>query len=294
MTLSELRYWHWLAIAIAAALLAVLAHRWSEQDAGAASLPADLSGQQQRFERALSGSVQGRPQLQNITVYPRQLTAADGSPRPVHLVTAQYCSGLPEYYDGARRYVWRASLFVFPIPCRPTADLAKSDPRLAEALAERAPGEGNATVLDLLAAARSVYGIGYSYAWWDAHFLLLVGGGCLLLLGVILPNVLHVARFGKLKPARKPKPRAVVPSPVLAAQTDAESADISIGDVPSPNRQDAPPVPVLSGAPLESAVPPPTADADPANFGMKRDDYYPTVRHHDDQPSSGQKTSGRK
>lgn len=299
MTLTELRYWQWLAIGIGAALLAVLARHWSEQDAGAASLPVDLSGQQQRFERALSGHAQGQPLLRNITVYSRQITSAEGSPRPVHLVAAQYCSGLPEYYDGARRFVWRASIFVFPIPYQPTADLARSDPDLAAALARRSPPGGKGTVLDLLAAARSVHGIGFSYAWWDAHFLLIAGGGCLLLMGVILPNVLHVARFGHLKPPRRRKARIAAPSPLegvsaeaVASQAavDAEADGSSSEDIP----QDAPPlIPVLNAKPIKSTANPPTDGSDPSTFGMKRDDYYPTVRHHDEQTPAKPKGAGR-
>jgi hypothetical protein len=280
VTLTELRYWQWLSAAIAAVLIALVVHRWTGQDAGAASILADLSGPQQRFERALSGRVQGQPLLRNITVYLQHITGADGVARPVHLVTAQYCAGSPEQYDGARRYVWRESIFVFPIPYRPTPDLAQSDPALAAAFAKRSPHDGKATVLDLLAAARSVHGIGYSYAWWDAHFLLVVGGGCVLLLGVILPNVLHVARFGQLKRPRIRKARVAAPAAIGAAsETSADEA------VPPPTSQDGPPtapapIPALNAKPIEAMAQPPANSDDPAEFGMNRDDYYPTERHH--------------
>lgn len=280
MTLTELRYWQWLSAAIAAVLVALIVHRWTEQDAGAASIPADLSGQQQRFERALSGRVQGQPLLRNITVYLQHVTGTDGVARPVHLVTAQYCAGSPELYDGARRYVWRESIFIFPIPYWPTSDLAQSDPALAAAFAKRSPRNGNATVLDLLAAARSVHGIGYTYAWWDAHFLLIVGGGCLLLLGVILPNVLHIARFGELKRPRMRKARIAAPA---AVGTESESSADEA--VPEPTSQDALPaapaaIPALNAQPIESIAHPPASSSDASEFGMNRDDYYPTERHH--------------
>lgn len=310
MTLTELRYWQWLAIAIMAALLAVLAHRWSGQDAGAASIPANLSGQEERFERALSGRVQGQPLLRKIAVYPRQITSADGrTARPVHLVTAQYCAGIPEQYNGARRFVWRDSIFVFPIPYHPTPDLAQFDPALAAAFAKRATrAGGNATVLDLLAAARSVHGMGYSYAWWDAHFSLLAGGGCLVLLGVILPNVLHLARFGQLKPARKRKTRTAAPavadsiSPSSAGAATAQaavaaSAASSGEDSPPRAIEDGPPaspsiVPALNAAPIEPTPHSPTSSCDPSEFGMNRDDYYPTVRHHPDATPAERKVRG--
>lgn len=290
MALTELRYWQWLTIAIVAVLIALIVHRWAEQDAGAASMPADLSGPQQRFERALSGRVQGQPMLRNITVYLRQITSLKGTARPVHLVTAQYCTDSPEQYDGARRYVWRESIFVFPIPYRPSADLAQSDPALAAALAKRSPPGGKATVLDLLAAARSVHGAGYAYAWWDAHFLLLVGGGCVLLLGVVLPNVLHVARFGQLKrPQVRKRASSPSPAPAIAlASPGSELADSSTTTALQRTSGAAPAtaaasIRALSAEPVQSTAPAPASSPEAAEFGMDRDDYYPTERHHGDR-----------
>ncbi len=105
-------------------------------------------------------------------------------------------------------------------------------------------------VLDLLAAMRG-RGVRYSYAWWDAHPWPVFGGGSVLLIGIVLPVVINLAAFGTVR-----RPQMVT-----------NAGDLKPAALPAKPAE----TPASGPEPAPGASP-----ADEKDYGMKRDDYYPT------------------
>lgn len=265
MTLSNIRYWQWL---LASALIGSAAAAFHQtQQVGSAELPRDLSGQQARFEKALFGKAQGQPLLRNLSIHPARLAIAGGGTRRIHMIQAEYCTGEAERFAGGWRFVWRDATFIAPAPYRVRTDLGTLDPRAPKLFAAQSHGH-EPTVLDLVAVADSLEGVHYSYAWWEQQPWLTYGLGSVLLLGLICPALIHRSAFGSFR-----RPKAV-----LETQGQPEIAPPG-----APAVAEAVLAPVLE----DEAVAPNPAEAESREYGMRRDDFYPTAKarpEHEAQP----------
>ena len=279
MDLTKLRYWQWVLISLAVGAAAVELRAWAGGLDGAA-VPADLSGQQQRFEKALLGRVEGHALLRNLRVAPLRIPNRSGGSRQAHLIRADFCAGEAEFRNGRGEYVWRDSIFVVPVPYPIRPHLFDSDPSLAQ----RARAGRELTVLDLLDAARSVRGTQYSYAWWDAHPWMTFCGCSVAVIGLIFPALLHLATFGRLTRPREQK--AALRAPVQISPVPSPTPGIfpalqinsAPPDVRAPCNEPAPvaaAAPVLRGERLVSAD---ASESRDASYDMKPEDYYPTGR----------------
>ncbi|HXE52556.1 MAG TPA: hypothetical protein VN541_06040 [Tepidisphaeraceae bacterium] len=252
MSILNWKYWHWMLASLAVGLAAVAIHNWSTGELSGAAVPVDLSSQQQRFETALLGNVEGHAMLRNISVWARSVLDADGNTRTVDVIEADYCTGEIEEHNGRRLYVWRRSRFVVPVPYR--LKTALSDPAVAAAYAARIRNVGNPTVLNLLDAVRAVRKSGYSYAWWDARPWAVFGGGSVLLIGLVVPLLIRLSAVGRLaQPAAKDQTPRQEPAAAPSASLAIEPAPIAATREPEPVTPEH-------------------------EFGMKKDDYYPTER----------------
>lgn len=291
MDLTKLRYFQWVLISLVVGVTTVGLRAWASGLDGATSVPADLSGQQRRFEKALLGQVEGHALMRNIRVSPLRVATSSGGARAAHLVRADCCTGEPELHDGRREYVWRESLFVLPAPYHVGSNLGEADPAVGSELAKRAGAGGEQTVLDLLAAARSAHGTRYSYAWWDSHPWLTFGGASVLVIGFVVPALLHLLAFGQLTrpaeadprpvyleaPRGKPERRHDQPTSPEILHADVDDSEMKASETEAADTRGCltSTVQLQRNDSLASAAETSAQDAD---YRMKPDDYYPTER----------------
>jgi hypothetical protein len=292
MEVGSIKSWHCLFIAIVLGLSVGAARQWAGDPSNPANIPAELTGQQLRFEDAVLGQLEGNPLATNITVTPRQMRGRDGKSHLFHVVSADVSSGLAEKTSAGRRLNRRPTLFLMPVPYQPRVPLENlRGPALPDPAAEFARAS-TPTVLDFLRLAQISRGTEYSYAWWEVHPMLVWTAGSVLVIGILLPAGVNLLAFGSLRRPREEKAdslsdvvSATAPGATTRADDDAaldqmvetmEAAVEPAAPIPIPAEQKpvAPKPKPLSEAPVAPAPAP--AKSDDQAFALKAEDFYPT------------------
>jgi hypothetical protein len=184
--------------------------------------------------------------------------------------------------------------------------------RIAELLRLKEPEEPGSVLAFLERVRLARPGFSYSYQWWRRPRITVAVWtvGMLAVVGGVWPFIASLIAFGTLVPPPRPKeppPPAPRPQPVppqaaqqarpkvdeaalahlreLEAELEASlaagtaSADKPVGDdvPPTQTRASTPSPQVLSGQRLEAV---PAGPTETKVYEAKRDDYYPTERHH--------------
>lgn len=292
MEVGSIKSWHCLLIAIVLGLLVGAARQWAGDPSNPANIPADLSGQQLRFEDAVLGQLEGNPLVSNITVTPWQMRGRDGKSHLFHVVSANVSSGLAEKTSAGRRLNRRPTLFLMPVPYQPQVPLENlRGPALPDPAAEFARAS-TPTVLDFLRLAQISRGTEYTYAWWEVHPMLVWTAGSVLVIGILLPAGVNLLVFGSLRRPREEKGdslqdvvSATAPGAKTRADGDAaldqmvetmEAAVEPTAPIPAEQKPVAPKPKPLSNAPVAPAPAPAAAKSDDQAFGLNAEDFYPT------------------
>lgn len=286
MDVGNIKSWHCMLVAIVLGLSVGAARQWAGGPTGSANIPADLSGQQLRFENAVVGEVEGHRLVTNIAVTPRWIRGRDGISRLFHIVTADVSSGTAEKTGAGRQLQLRPAVFLMPVPYRPRISLESFRSPSVQNPAGEFSRTAIPTVLDFLRLAQMSRQTRYSYLWWDAHPILFWTGGSVLVIGILLPAGVNLAVFGGLRRPREEKGirlrkgKVATPSQDVAAEDlsawDAIDGAESISEPTATHEQEsiAPRVAVLIAVPTSG--PATSIKTEEPTFGIDEEDYYPT------------------
>jgi len=264
------------------------------------------------FEEALVlRTEQGRPAFDRVTVHTQPIPDGKGVPQPVQIVSGVYFSGHYDLEGGNKVAHWRPAFFVAGTPYRPKMDLRRlgegksaADLKAVADQVKAFRGLQQPTVVDFLNLAKQTKGVQYRHAWWREIGIRWYVAASFVLIGVIWPALVNLLAFGSLwrAPAEKGadlsavKAHADAPQPAVDADrlhaVTSELAEKLADGEPPPAKVE----PALATAdtplrPLESAPLEPAAAPGPEGhpeYGMGKDDFYPTELHGSEEEKSGQ------
>jgi hypothetical protein len=244
-------------------------------------------GDQSRFETALTAEIDGRRRFHDITVYVRQVEGLT-QPMTVYVVKGVYYSGPPQTAGVRKPGGWQPAFFVASVPYEPLIDFSTLEKPGSPDWGKTFRATGiRPTVLDFLAVMHSAAGVGYRFAWWDAHPVVIWTLVSVVVIGLLWPLLINVLTFRRMM--RPPEARGIS----LWKVRNRKRAE--------PPRQVFEPFPDSEAPPAQISAPPlesqgmetsvrelavdghgnnPSLDPTiPREFGAREDDFYPTERH---------------
>lgn len=285
---TALRWWHWMAIALALGLVAGQLRKQRQADMHGDYVDGlgYCLGDQKIFEQSLTAQAEGRPRFRDIAVCPRIGNDTKGSSQKQYLVSGLYFTGAPEVVEGRHQGGWAQVWFLAHQPYEPMIDLsALNKPGGPDWSREYRMKGLSPSILDFLAVMHRAAGVQYRYAWWDDYPVLtsIIAYG--LIGGVFWPLLMNLLAFGRVsKPQAvkglslwKVRNRPVSSTPGSAVML---GSDRRSNEAPPQETEHSDGTPAAS--PLSTIDDTPSPKQSPAwqskEFATKPEDFYPTER----------------
>ena len=300
MRLEKIKRWQWTLIGAAAgALLEFFGPGAGATDPGAhVAWVAD----QRRFEAMLvQRDAGGQLRFRDIVVHPaKNRVGPDGRATAVYPVTGRFHAT-----DDASGAAGAPVGFEAAVPFRPKTDLARYVRTGGADYAAQYRAIPQPTIRDYLAILKEAAGIESSYAWWrlpgvtPAAWIL----GTMAIVGGAWPTLINLIVYRSLRRPREEPAVSLAKSPAATVRTtatvtapdldalDALERELEANLSAAPNQTSVAPVPVAAAparvftAASASEHQTVADDGPSAEFGIDKDDYYPTVRHAAPHPS---------
>jgi hypothetical protein len=288
MNFAALRRWHWMLIAIVGGALLGYAHQHGQEDLQYA-FGNSITGQRD-FENLVLGTVDGRHTFDNLHVHRQMMLDGKGATKPVYVVTGTAFLGEYEIEGGKKVAHWRPIFFATSGPYNPRNNLSQFNKRGGPDYAKQFREIKEPTVVDFLNVLSQARGITYKHAWWNEISIGWWVLASFVVVGLVWPTILNLIAFGSWRRPPQAKGLSLFGVKAHAAAVEKPAMQLDDASLQAVEQQLAQSPPGVQTVSADTPAPVRELDAAPvapavvgadhaAEFGAKKDDFYPTEVH---------------